>query len=158
MAPDIKPHGGRVVRGVHVFPVRVYYEDTDAAGVVYYANYLKYAERARTEMMHLLDPGYAELIADGRLAFAVRRCEADFLAPARLDDVLEIRTRATEIGGASVIAEQTIHRDGEDIARLVVRLACLGPSGRAMRMPEHLRAALARVTDNAKQESKSRKR
>ena len=146
------------MRGVHVFPVRVYYEDTDAGGVVYYANYLKFAERARTEMMHLLDPGYAELVASGRLAFAVRHCEADFLTPARLDDVLEIRTRAAEIGGASVTADQTIRRDGEDIARLVVRLACVGPSGRAMRMPDRLRAALARVTNKTNVKSNSRKR
>jgi len=158
MAADTRPHGGRIVRGVHVFPVRVYYEDTDAGGVVYYANYLKYAERARTEMMHLLDPGYADLIAGGRLAFAVRRCEADFLSPARLDDVLEIHTRAAEIGGASVTADQVIRRNGEDVARLVVRLACLGPSGRAVRMPDHLRAALARVANNTSPKPNPRKK
>lgn len=157
MAADAKPLGGRIVRGVHMFPLRVYYEDTDAGGVVYYANYLKYAERARTEMMHLLDADYGDLVADGRLAFAVRRCEVDYLAPARLDDILEIHTRVAEAGGASVTADQVIRRGGVDITRLNVRLACIGPAGRAVRMPEHLRVALARVMKGAKQKPKPRK-
>lgn len=158
MAADAKPQGGRITRGVHVFPVRVYYEDTDAAGVVYYANYLKYAERARTEMMHLLDAGYRDLIAGGKLAFAVRRCEVDFLAPARLDDILEVRTSVTETGGASVTAEQVIRRGGDDIARLCVKLACITPAGRATRLPPKLRTALARVTKNGNRNVNPRKR
>ena len=101
MDEESKPCAGKLDGGVHVFPVRVYYEDTDAGGVVYYANYLKFAERARTEMMHLLDAGYRDLITARTVAFAVRRCEVDFLAPARLDDVLEVRTSVTETGGAS---------------------------------------------------------
>jgi acyl-CoA thioester hydrolase len=126
---------GRVSDGVHVFPVRVYYEDTDAGGVVYYANYLKFAERARTEMMHLLDAGYGDLVAEGGLTFAVRRCEVDFLAPARLDDVLEVRTKVTATDAASVSDEKAL-------TRLHVRLACLNDAGRPARIPSALRAAL----------------
>jgi acyl-CoA thioester hydrolase len=143
-----QPHAGKLTRGVHVFPVRVYYEDTDAGGVVYYANYLKYAERARTEMMHLLDTGYRDLIAERRLAFAVRRCEVDFLAPARLDDVLEVRTAVTEASGASVTAEQVIRRGAVELTRLRVKLACIGPAGRAVRLPPKLRSALSIVMRN----------
>jgi acyl-CoA thioester hydrolase len=141
------PCAGAFEGGVHVFPVRVYYEDTDAGGIVYYANYLKFAERARTEMMHLLDAGYREIVRDEGLAFAVRRCEVDFLAPARLDDVLEVRTRLLAERGASLSAEQVIRREGRDIARLHVRLACIGSAGRPARIPEGLRSrmrALAR--------------
>jgi acyl-CoA thioester hydrolase len=136
------PSAGAFEGGVHVFPVRVYYEDTDAGGIVYYANYLKFAERARTEMMHLLDAGYREIIRDKGLAFAVRRCEVDFLAPARLDDVLEVRTRLLAERGASLSAEQTISREGRDIARLHVRLACINSAGKPARIPAGLRSRI----------------
>ena len=77
MAEDNSPCPGSFQDGIHVYPLRVYYEDTDAAGIVYYANYLKFAERARTEMMHLLDVGYRDLVAQHSIAFAVRRVEAE---------------------------------------------------------------------------------
>ena len=86
--------------GVHHYGLRVYYEDTDAIGIVYYANYLKYAERARTEMMRLL--GFATISRDNDTAFAVRRCEVDFLKPAGLDDELDVVTGVFGIGGASI--------------------------------------------------------
>ena len=146
-----EPHGpctGAFEKGEHVFPLRVYYEDTDAGGIVYYANYLKFAERARTEMMHSLDAGYRNLIAERGIAFAVRHCEADFLAPARLDDVLEVRTSITETGGASVTAEQVIRRGKEELTRIRVRLACIGPAGRAVRIPAQLRTALETAMRN----------
>lgn len=144
----IAPCAGKFEKGEHVFPVRVYYEDTDAGGIVYYANYLRFAERARTEMMHLLDGGYRNLIAERRIAFAVRRCEVDFLAPARLDDVLEVRTSLTEVGGASVKAEQAIRRGKDELTRICVRLACIDPAGRAVRIPAPLRAALETAMRN----------
>ncbi|MEX2009332.1 MAG: tol-pal system-associated acyl-CoA thioesterase [Dongiaceae bacterium] len=131
-------------RSSHRFPVRVYYEDTDAAGVVYYANYLKFAERARTEMMRAAGADHAGLAADRGVVFAVRRCEIDYLRPARLDDLLEVETRILEIGGAAVDGEQVVSRDGVELARLRVRLACVDEAGRATRLPAPLRAALAR--------------
>ena len=80
--------GSGFVDGVHVFSMRVYYEDTDAAGIVYYANYLKFAERARTEMLRALGTDQSRLAAEQGIAFAVRRCTADYLKPARLDNRL----------------------------------------------------------------------
>jgi len=148
MDEESKPCAGKLDGGVHVFPVRVYYEDTDAGGVVYYANYLKFAERAPTEMMHLLDAGYRDLIAERTVAFAVRRCEVDFLAPARLDDVLEVRTSVTEAGGASVTAAQVIRRGADEITRIRVRLACVDAAGRPARIPAALRTALETVMQN----------
>lgn len=138
-------YSGVFLGHVHVFPVRIYYEDTDAGGVVYYANYLKFAERARTEMMHLLADGYGELLAEGRVGFAVRRCEADFLAPARLDDMIEVRTTVSDARGSTLSAEQVIRRGASEIARLRVRLACLNEAGRPTRIPAALRAALQSI-------------
>ncbi|MGQ0665391.1 MAG: tol-pal system-associated acyl-CoA thioesterase [Pseudomonadota bacterium] len=126
----------------HVFPVRVYYEDTDAAGIVYYANYLKFAERARTEMLRAAGIGGRALAEDSGVAFAVRRCAAEYLAPARLDDLLEVHTRVTRVRGAWLEAEQIVRRDGRDIARLTLVLACRGRGGRPVRLPAQVVRAL----------------
>lgn len=125
----------------HVFPIRVYYEDTDAAGIVYYANYLKFAERARTEMLRQRGFDHRELDAKDGVAFAVRSCNADYLLPARLDDALEVRTRVTHIGGASLEADQDIARDDAILTRLKVRLACINRAGRPARIPAAILAA-----------------
>ena len=132
-------------RRIHVHPVRVYYEDTDAFGVVYYANYLKYAERARTEMMRGLGYENSGLMADG-LAFAVRHCTVDYIKPALLDDHLDVHTRMLEVGGATLRAEQIVRRNGDDLARMEIRLACIKRSGRPGRIPKDLRASLAALT------------
>jgi acyl-CoA thioester hydrolase len=129
---------------VHCWPIRVYYEDTDAGGIVYYANYLKFAERARTEMMRELGASHSEMIEREASSFAVARCEVDYLKPARLDDLLEVRTRIVEVGGATLDALQVIRRDQDDVARLKVRLACLNRDGRPKRIPASVRTALSR--------------
>ncbi len=129
---------------VHCWPIRVYYEDTDAGGIVYYANYLKFAERARTEMMRELGTSHSEMTRTEGLSFAVARCEVDYLKSARLDDLLEVRTRIVEVGGATLDALQVIRRSEDEVARLKVRLACLNRDGRAKRIPASLRAALSR--------------
>jgi acyl-CoA thioester hydrolase len=126
---------------VHRFPVRVYYEDTDAAGIVYYANYLKFAERARSEWLREFTES-ASLKASG-LVFVVRRCEIDYLLPARLDDLLEVATRVTGFAGATLDLEQTVRRDDADLVVMNVTLACLNSAGRPARLPTALRAALA---------------
>ncbi len=125
-----------------MFPVRVYYEDTDAAGIVYYANYLKFAERARTEMMRSLGVAHAQLLACEGIAFAVRKCVAEYLRPARLDDVLQVRTRVTGVKGASLGLEQSVLKDAEELVRIDMRLACMSRSGRPARLPPGVRAAL----------------
>ncbi|MCK6452261.1 MAG: tol-pal system-associated acyl-CoA thioesterase [Alphaproteobacteria bacterium] len=128
---------------VHVFPLRVYYEDTDAGGVVYHANYLRFAERARSEMLRAAGVTNVELMAREGLAFTIRRCEVDFLKPARLDDVLEVHTRVLALKGARVEAEQVVRRDGDDLARLKLEIACIDRAGRPARLPAVLTGALA---------------
>ncbi len=134
--------GGVMTGGVHVLPLRVYFEDTDAAGIVYYANYLKFTERARTDMLRLAGITQRELLATDGLAFTVRRCEVDYLAPARLDDELEVHTRVLKVGPATINAEQVVKREGADLVRSLVRLACINREGRPRRLPPSLRAAL----------------
>lgn len=128
---------------VHVFPVRVYYEDTDAGGVVYHANYLRFAERGRTEMLRGAGIDQIELLEREGLAFIVRRCAVDFLKPARLDDALEVHTRVLTARGARVEAEQVVKRQGDDIARLTLEIACVDRQGRPQRLPQRLSAAIS---------------
>lgn len=135
-------HGARPHE--HVMTVRVYYEDTDAAGVVYYANYLRYAERARSELMRVAGIESSKLMAEHGVAIAVRRCEADYFRPARLDDLIEVRSRLTAIGGATLEGEQRFMRDGEEIALIRTRLACIDGSGRPKRLPADVRRRLER--------------
>ena len=144
MSECVTATSGTIDGGVHVYPVRVYYDDTDASGIVYYANYLRMAERARTEMLRMIGAQHTELARGDGVSIAVSRCEVDYLQPARLDDDLQIRTRITALGGATMRAEQIVRRAGADLVRLTVRLACVGPTGRAARFPKTLRAALER--------------
>lgn len=110
----------------HLLPVRVYYEDTDAAGIVYHANYLKFAERARTEFMRELGLDHGTLRRRYGLVFAVARCVVDFLAPARLDDCLTVATRVLKLSGVRLRLEQTVRREDAVLARIEVTLVLLG--------------------------------
>ena len=136
---------GVIDAGLHRIHVRVYYEDTDAAGIVYHAAYLEFAERARTEMLRCLGFEHATLRAGFGLSFAVRRCLVEYRAPARLDDLLEIQTRMDRLGGASLDLEQRVLREGQLLARLDVRLALLRPDLRVARLPRQLSASLDRL-------------
>ena len=127
----------------HAMPLRVYYEDTDASGIVYYANYLKFAERGRTEMMRALGFAHSGIAAASGTVFTVRRLSADYRQPARLDDLLSVETRVVEIAGATVLLDQRICRDGSVLAAIDIVVACIGPDGRPRRVPPALRAALA---------------
>lgn len=134
--------------GEHVFPMRIYYEDTDAAGIVYYANYLKFAERARTEMIRCLGFEHRRSMAEAGVAFAVRSCAAEYLLPARLDDEIAVRTRIDAVGGASLKATQRVVQlddDGHQIelVHLKIRLACLDKFHRPARLPADIRGAIA---------------
>lgn len=129
-------------QGIHVLPVRVYYEDTDAGGIVYYANYLKFAERARTEFLRdVCGAYYARMLADG-MGFVVRRCTVDYGQPARLDDLLEVHSRILDLGGARLTTEQVVRRGGDELVRMTVDLACVSSAGRPARVPAQLRQAL----------------
>ena len=125
----------------HRYRLRVFYEDTDAGGVVYYANYLKFAERARTELLRDLGIFQSALASDGGPVFTVRRVEADFIAPARLDDELEVRTWVTGLGGARIemhqqVARSEVGRDNEELVSLFVQIVCVNAKGRASRIPK----------------------
>lgn len=133
--------------GAHHYAVRVYFEDTDAAGVVYYANYLKLAERARTEAMRDLGVPHTELTNQFGLMFMVRRAKLDYLLPARLDDTLIVATRPLAVGAASVELRQSFHREAEPNRTLVIadiQLACVRQGDlHPARLPPRWRAALA---------------
>jgi acyl-CoA thioester hydrolase len=140
---------GTLDGATHVFPVRVYYEDTDAGGVVYYANYLKFAERARTDLLRVLGLEQSRLAAEEAIVFAVRRCSVDYLRPARLDDQLQVHTRLLGLGGATLDVEQRILRAGVELVRMRVSVASVRPAGRGrpVRIPATLRAALAQLVN-----------
>lgn len=127
------------------FAVRVYYEDTDLAGIVYYANYLKFIERARTEWIASLGVDQMALRSVEGIVFAVRRVEADYLRPARFGDDLVVQTRLRSIGGARLVLEQVIDRGSERIFAAEVTLVCLSAAGGAARLPATVRAKLQAI-------------
>ena len=127
----------------HRFPIRVYYEDTDLGQVVYYANYLKFIERGRSEWLRELGIDQQRLIRDEGLAFVVRRVEADYLRPARFDDTLEVVTTLTSATGSRIQLDQAVTRDGETLFKSTVTLVCVDIRiMRAHRMPPALIGAL----------------
>ena len=129
----------------HLYPLRVYYADTDAGGVVYHARFLDFAERARTEMMRSLDTERFYR-TDGRgMLILVRAAEIDYRKPAALDDVLTVRTRLLQIGGASFALEQQIWRQESLLSVLKITLVCVTAMGHPTRIPEGLREKLAEL-------------
>jgi acyl-CoA thioester hydrolase len=129
----------------HRFEVRVYYEDTDLAGIVYYANYLKFIERARSEWVRGLGIDQAELKARNGLVFAVRRVVADYLQPAVYDDLLQIRTSVLDASGARLRLAQEVWRGDIRLFTAEVTLVCLTQSGRPARLPQGLRAKMTQA-------------
>ena len=127
----------------HQFRTRVYYEDTDLAGIVYYANYLKFIERARTEWVEGLGIDQMALRDKQGIVLAVRRVEADFLRPAKFGDDLIVETVLQSLGGARMVLEQVVTRAEERLFVAVVTLVCLAKDGRASRLPAEVRAKLA---------------
>lgn len=122
-----------------VISVRIYYEDTDFSGVVYHAAYLKFFERGRTEALRACGVRHADLLRrDEPLAFAVRKMTTEWIAPARIDDLLEVRTRFREIRGARLLLDQEIRRAETLIARADVEAACMNLEGRPRRAPAEL--------------------
>jgi acyl-CoA thioester hydrolase len=126
----------------HQFPLRVYWEDTDAGGIVYYANYLKFIERARSELVAEVGLNQVTLLRDEGIIFAVRRCEIDYLASATLSDDLIVATEIDKVGGASIDMTQTVYRGGDMLVRAKVRIGSVNKAGRPARMPAAARAAL----------------
>ena len=127
----------------HRLALRVYYEDTDAGGVVYHARYLAFAERARTELLRDAGVPHEDLVRNEGLIFVVRRVKMDYLRPARLDDLVTVVTEPLELGGATALLRQDFTVEDKLVARLEVQLACVrGADGRPSRIPARWRAAL----------------
>jgi len=135
---EILPHSGIMDKGAHIFPFRVYYEDTDVGGVVYYANYLKFMERARSEMISMLGLDQAKMLhynnADD-VSFVVRHIEVDFMSPARFDDCLIVVTTILKLGGASIIMKQDIMKDDKCLIKAIVKIAVIGENSRPKKLP-----------------------
>ena len=123
--------------GLHRWPIRVYYEDTDLAGIVYYANYLKFIERARYEMVRAAGIDQTAMKAAGQV-FAVARLEADYRAPAKFDDELIVETSVTKTTPARLTLQQVVTRESTLIFEAKVVLVCLGPDGRPTRLPPQI--------------------
>jgi acyl-CoA thioester hydrolase len=140
------PTSGHLADGRPVLPLRIYYEDTDAAGIVYYANWLRFLERGRTELLRVLGQEHSALREERGINWVVRRCTIDYLKPARLDDTIEIVTRCGELRGASLDMIQEARRQGETLVHAELMVACMNASGRPVRLPAHVRAALTQVS------------
>jgi len=152
--PILQPPTGLFDGPLHLFPVRAYYEDTDLSGIVYHANYLKWFERARSDMLRLLGIDQRAAVEAGEGAYAVADLSIRYRAPARLDDAITIASRATELGAASVRllqravrasgrAPDTADSTGELLAEATVRVGFVAPDGRPRRQPASWRAAFA---------------
>lgn len=157
-SPEQFPEGGGsyLEDGSHVLVIRVYYEDTDAEGVVYYANYLKYAERARTAMLRLGDWGNARLARgeypgmDKGVSFVMRHFAVDYRRPAVLDDLLTMRTYAKCVGGATMELVQTLSRGDEILVEAQAKLGCIAAETlRPTRIPAALRTYMQGFVPNA---------
>lgn len=127
---------------MHQFECRVYYEDTDLAGIVYYANYLKFIERARSEWVRGLGIDQLLLKAETGVVFAVRHLVADYLTPAKFDDILTVTTAPLQATGARLVLEQRVLRGEALIFAATVTLVAIGANGAPARLPKALLAAL----------------
>lgn len=126
----------------HKLDIRIYYEDTDAGGIVYYANYLKFCERGRTELLRSAGFENKPLMEREGFIFVVRHLEADYLASAYLDDILSVNTSVELLKNASFIMKQTIFRHDVKLFEMTVTLVCVGTNGKPVRLPQNLREAL----------------
>ncbi|MCP4922785.1 MAG: tol-pal system-associated acyl-CoA thioesterase [bacterium] len=127
------------------FAVQVYFEDTDAAGVVYHSNYLNFLERARTETLKILGWNHSQAFNEGSPFFMIRKISVDYLRPAKLDDALDIRTSLIEIRGARIELDQSIWRGETCLLTAKVQLACVRQNGQVCRVPQAMKMCLERL-------------
>ena len=140
------PPDGVLNGDTHLYAVRAYYEDTDLSGIVYHANYLRWFERARSDLLRRLGIDQRAAIEEGGGAYAVSEINLKYLRPAKLDDDITIHTRCTELKAASCRMHQTAFRGEELLAEAHLRVGFVSPSGRPIRQPAEWRAAFARFT------------
>ena len=143
------PISGIWLDSIHRFRTRIYYDATDAGGIVYHADYLALAEHARTESLRSCEINQIDILQEQGVTLAVRFCSIDYKNPARLDDLIEIQTKFNSVSGAKIEANQTIHKitdgivDESWLVKLKVQLACINSRGRAARFPRLVRQAIA---------------
>ena len=123
----------------HTLDIRVYYEDTDMAGIVYYANYLRYIERARSDWVREMGIDQLAMKAEG-VVFAVRRVEADYIQPARFDDLMQVRTDLVSLSPARMVMRQEVRRDETLLFKADVTIVCINANGKPCRLPAKLRS------------------
>lgn len=144
--PDI---AGRLIPDGHLLPVRIYFEDTDFTGVVYHASFVRFLERARSDMLRRLGISH-EALEKGefgeRLAFAVRHIDITFLKPARIDDIVEVVTTVTKSAGARLVLDQSIRRGAETLVNATVTVAIINAAGRARKLPAEMREKLVALS------------
>jgi acyl-CoA thioester hydrolase len=126
----------------HEFPVRVYYEDTDMAGIVYYANYLRYIERGRSDWVRCVGIDQNEMKTRDGVVFAVRRVEADYCAPARFDDELIVETQTQSVSAARLVMQQDVRRGSDLLFSAIVTIVCIAENGKPVRLPANIRLML----------------
>jgi acyl-CoA thioester hydrolase len=142
-----QPYQGAFTGAQHRFALRVYFEDTDAGGVVYYAKYLRFLERARSDMLRALGIGQRGALEEGTGVYAVVRVEIDYRAPAKLEDALVIVSRVREIRAASCVIQQRVSRGGQVLVEALVTVAFLSPDGRPTRQPRAWIEAFERMKE-----------
>ena len=141
------PPDGVLDGDTHLYAVRAYYEDTDLSGIVYHANYLRWFERARSDLLRRLEIDQRAAIEEGGGAYAVSEINLKYLRPAKLDDDIIIHTRCTELKAASCRMHQKAFRGEELLAEAHLRVGFVSPNGRPIRQPEEWRAAFARFVE-----------
>ena len=125
----------------HVFPIRVYYEDTDMGGIVYHANYLKYIERARSDWVRGVGVNQVLLKEEG-VVFAVRKVDAEYLLTARMDDDLQVHTSTLSVSGARLVVDQKVMRGDDLVFAAEVTIVCINDTGQPTRLPANIRLML----------------
>lgn len=141
MTKQPNPPGGIFDGPLHLYAVRVYYEDTDLSGIVYHANYLRWFERARSDVLRMLDIDQRVAIEAGEGAYAVADLQLKYVRPAKLDDDVVIHTRCTQLKAASVIMHQQAMRGSDLLCEATFRVGFVAPDGRPRRQPEAWRKA-----------------
>lgn len=129
----------RSPQAAHIHPIRIYYEDTDAGGIVYYGNYLRFFERGRTEYLRAIGLEQTQIRAEHGLIFAVRSCDIEYLAPARLDNQVEVVTEITAIGASRLDMRQWVRHEDRLLTKARITVVAMGEDGKAKRIPDALR-------------------
>lgn len=145
-----EPSGGTIDGEVHRYAVRVYYEDTDAGGMVYHANYLRWFERARSDLLRLLGIDQRSALDTGEGMYAIAELTIRYFAPARLGDAVLIETRVDTVRASSCVLQQIVRRDDIQLSTASVRVGFIGPDGRPKRHPKAWREQLAALASNPK--------